>query len=402
MENIKNLLQHVKIIKKKYDDISEITGENYNIFDILNINCEELKHSLFISNLLDTKGKHKQNDLFLKLFIDEIQDKFISDKNVILKHFNTEKSISITENHIGYKSEDRSNGGRIDILINDGHYNIIIENKINAGDQEKQMYRYYNFDKNAPLIYLTLRDELPSKESITHENETLRENIDFISISYKNEIKNWIQSCIKAAFNKPLIRETLIQYQFLINELTNQSNNNKMSQEIRSLINNENIELIALLNNEVQIITKELKEQVLNSFKNEPIEKINSEIDLKVVIGEDGDGLFIGYSLLKDDKNISNEHKNKGYFEIFSKANPDLKIYSTDWLFVWYNPLDYVKKQKLFHDKNNNINYKEIIDFYQNNKLSLLEFIENLKTEEREYRKRFISILKTNNENENS
>ena len=35
--NAKNLLSQVNIIKKKYDDLAEYTGENYNIFSVLGI-----------------------------------------------------------------------------------------------------------------------------------------------------------------------------------------------------------------------------------------------------------------------------------------------------------------------------------------------------------------------------
>jgi hypothetical protein len=50
MEKIKTLLQHVELIKNKYEEISKITGESFNVFDILNVSSDEVKHSLFISN----------------------------------------------------------------------------------------------------------------------------------------------------------------------------------------------------------------------------------------------------------------------------------------------------------------------------------------------------------------
>jgi hypothetical protein len=112
-----------------------------------------------------------------------------------------------------------------------------------------------------------LGDELPTKDSITLDNETLQENIDFVSISYKNEIKKWIQSCIKAVYNKPLIRETLIQYEYLINELTNQSNNIKMTEEIINLITQDldKFEVYQdLINQQNNIYT-----HLINKLKNE-------------------------------------------------------------------------------------------------------------------------------------
>ena len=268
--NINHLLQQVDLISKKYEQIEELTGENFNVFDILGVRSNELSHSSFICYLLDVKGKHGQKDLFLKLFIKQLENRFTGDKAQVLNKFQTERSHSITEMSLGNKSKDVSNGGRIDIIIKDGTDNIIIENKIYASDQEKQLVRYSNYDRNAPLIYLTLGDEMPSKDSISHEQEVLKENADFISISYKNDIKNWLQECIKIVYDKPLIRETLRQYVFLINELTNQSNNKIMSKEIINILTKDensfdSFQKIINVQNEVYIkITEKLKDQIQN------------------------------------------------------------------------------------------------------------------------------------------
>lgn len=274
MSEMKNLLQHVSIINKKYDDLAELSGENFNVFDILNLNSDEVKHSLFISNLLNAKGKHGQKDLFLKLFINQILNRFENqDKEYVLKSFKTNTSNSVTEKSIGNKSEDVSNGGRIDIIINDGQHNIIIENKIYASDQEKQLFRYYNFDKKAPLIYLTLGDEKPTDYSIRHEDNILQPNHDFISISYKDDIKLWLIECIKSIYDKPFIRETLSQYLNLINELTNQSNNHKMNNEIIEILisNKDYFESAVLINqnleNAKKTIYKEFGKSLLGLLK---------------------------------------------------------------------------------------------------------------------------------------
>jgi hypothetical protein len=258
---IQNLLQHVGLIRQKYEDFAEITGENFNVFDILNVSTNEMSHSSFVCFLLDVKAKHGQKDLFLKLFINQIKNLFEDDKNEILIHFDTLNSHAITEKSIGNKSEDVSNGGRIDIIINDGKNNIIIENKIYASDQEKQMMRYYNYDSNAPLIYLSLGDENPSEDSISHSDKKLEINKDFISISYRSDIKKWIEECVKAVYDKPLIRETLRQYVFLINELTNQSNNKKMSEEIVDIMKKNINDSLTIYKN-----IDKLKFEVLNRF----------------------------------------------------------------------------------------------------------------------------------------
>jgi len=86
MDNLKNLLNQVSIIQKKYDDLAEYSGEHYNVFDILGVTGNELSHSAILTNLLNAKGKHGQKDLFLKIFLNLIKDKFeeSSQKSLIL------------------------------------------------------------------------------------------------------------------------------------------------------------------------------------------------------------------------------------------------------------------------------------------------------------------------------
>lgn len=233
MNNIKNLLQQVSIIQKKYDDLAEYSGEHYNVFDILGVRSDELSHSAILTNLLDARGKHGQKDVFLKLFIEQINP--FLEKSRYSEHINsfvTEKATAKKEIHIGGVKCETAEGGRVDIVVSSGYKHLVIENKIYAGDQDQQLLRYDNHYKNDPIIYLTLNGGKPSEFS----RGTLVLGTDIICISYKVEITNWLEKCIKEMVNKPIIRETLNQYLFLIKSLTNQSNNNKMSEEITNII----------------------------------------------------------------------------------------------------------------------------------------------------------------------
>lgn len=232
MQKLKHLLKQLEIVQNKYDQFAEKSGEHFNVFDVLGVRTNELSHSAIIGNLLNVKGKHGQKDAFLKLFINEIRDKFHDEnRNLIITNFKTENSFLQIEKGIGRVDLENNFGGRIDILLNDGKSNIIIENKVYAGDQDKQLLRYFEFDKNAPLLYLTLDGKEPSANS----KNDLKVSNQFICISYKVEIKNWLEKCIKEMVNKPIIRETLNQYLYLINLLTNQlPNDHKM--EVKALI----------------------------------------------------------------------------------------------------------------------------------------------------------------------
>ena len=231
--NISNLLSQVSIIKNKYDDLAEYTGENYNIFNVLGVYHDELSHSAIIGDLLNAKGKHGQKDTFLKLFLKELPSfENNSSQFKVIETFKTANSRVFIEKHIGKVNYENGEGGRIDILINDGKNNIIIENKVWAGDQYLQLVRYNNQDKNAPILYLTL----DGKEPNTSSRDNLKLGETFICISYKDTIKKWLENCIKEMANKPIIRESLNQYLVLVKQLTNQSTNNKMKEEIINLL----------------------------------------------------------------------------------------------------------------------------------------------------------------------
>lgn len=254
---IENLLEKALIIKRKNADIEEYTGENFNIFNILNLNNKELIHSAFIGNLLNVQGNHGQKDLFLKLFIAEIKDLFFENdqKILLLNNFETLNSYVKIEEYLGLVNYESEEGGRADIVIKNNKHQLVIENKIYALDQPSQLIRYKKYYSNSPILYLTLNGDIPSNNS---QKDLINGN-DFICISYKNNIINWIEKCIKEMANKPIIRETLNQYLTLIKQLTNQTTNNKMEQELTDLIlsneNNYNA-FKALLQNQNDITSK--------------------------------------------------------------------------------------------------------------------------------------------------
>lgn len=261
MYKINNLLQQVSIIQKKYDDLAEYSGEYYNVFDILGVRSDELSHSAILVNLMDARGKHGQKDTFLKLFIEQIKPSLENSKYTEhINSFDTEKATANKEIHIGQVNLQTAEGGRVDIVISSGDKHIIIENKIYAGDQNQQLLRYDKQYKNDPIIYLTLNGDIPSE--VSRGNLVL--NTDFICISYKVDISNWLEKCIKEMANKPIIRETLNQYLFLIKSLTNQSNNNKMSEEILKILmkDKDSFESAKLITNTIKKIESDLNRKL--------------------------------------------------------------------------------------------------------------------------------------------
>lgn len=239
MNNVTELLHSVDKIRTRYNEIARLTGENYNLFEILNVETKEYIHTYFLADMLNPKGIHGLGNLPLKLFLQEIEkDALFSDD---LRVF--------AEKDYGVIDKQNTLGGRIDIsLENLSGKSILIENKIYARDQENQLLRYYNTFKDRGdsfILYLTLDGKTPTDQSITNtsKEESLTES-DYLCISYKDHIIKWLKKCHKKAIDLPLLRETLKQYIALINILTGNSTNRKMSKEIGSQLaqSKENIE----------------------------------------------------------------------------------------------------------------------------------------------------------------
>ena len=277
MENLQKILDEVKLIWKK----SEVEkaeahkrGEHFNIFNVLDLTSDETRtHSAFIAELLDPNGSHGLGDQFLQSFVNTID---------CLKswHFDTQSARVHKELSIGGKNEDCSEGGRIDIVVESNGKAIIIENKIYAGDQEKQLVRYYNYgtknySNGIRLLYLTLNGDDASEYS----HEKLVVNEDYYAIAYNHEISDWLQRCIEFSARQPLVRETLIQYQNLINQLT-MNNMDKNSQEelLKLMSDPKNIDSICSILN----LEAKWREQIFNSYVLTPLKEKFKELDIEL------------------------------------------------------------------------------------------------------------------------
>lgn len=225
VNEVKQLLSQVVTIESKYNQIAKATGDYYNLFEILRIEEKEVKHSAFIADLLDVEGYHSQDDTFLRLFVRVLKklDKIPKD----FPEFNYSNVKTETEKNIGPITDDE--GGRIDILIYDYTTAIIIENKIYAPVQPKQITRYRNYAKrfnNFRILYLNLDGRAPQNQ----------EGVPDAIITYQEVILPWLQECIKECTSKPKIRESIAQYIQTIKYLSGMSTNNEKNIEIGRLI----------------------------------------------------------------------------------------------------------------------------------------------------------------------
>lgn len=207
LNSIRDLLQKSAILaaqNKAAKAESRLRGEAFNVFKVCGVNHYENSHSAIIAEWLNPLGSHGQNDLFLSLFLrwsaDDFADGFCTSRASVFTEYSTDE-------------------GRLDILIEDNAGRaVIIENKIYAGDQGTQLKRYERFAQkkyhagNYRLLYLTLDGSEASDQS--------GEGVDYEPISYQTTIISWLEDCICAVYDKPFLRESMIQYKKLVLQLT--------------------------------------------------------------------------------------------------------------------------------------------------------------------------------------
>lgn len=276
MENLQLLLSEVKRIREKSEaerTAADRRGENFNIFNVLGVTSDETRtHSAFIAELLNPNGSHGLGDQFLRSFVDTIDCLRSWD-------FDTKSAKVYKELSIGGKNEDCTEGGRIDIVVEANGKAIIIENKIYAGDQENQLVRYYNYctktcSSGFRLLYLTLNGD----DASVYSREKLVVNDDYYTVAYNHEISDWLQRCIESSARHPLVRETLIQYQNLINQLTMNSMDKNSQEELLKLMSDrKNIDSIcSILNMEAK-----WREKIFNLYVLTPLKDKFQGLDIE-------------------------------------------------------------------------------------------------------------------------
>lgn len=187
------------------EEIEKHRGTKFNIFSILGMERREVDtHSYFIYELINPNGTHFQGNKYLKIFIESVLN---------IKDFEL-KGVKVGRETFTDTSR------RIDFTIENETYYIAIELKIDAGDQDKQLYDYYHFAKKKKekvgLYYLTPDGREASNKSLYGIKECK-------PISFSNHLIDFLEISIEKSANLPIIRESLIQYKYLIEKITNQS-----------------------------------------------------------------------------------------------------------------------------------------------------------------------------------
>lgn len=228
IQNVAQLLGSAGQIVKHQKEIAALRGENFNIFSILGMESKEnATHSAFLGELLNPKGSHLKGACFLDLFLKVVGHS---------PEFKSDSAQLILEHYIGPRDDAAKTGGRIDIFLRDPLGNSIsIENKIYAVDQYAQVERYYKYNQaRNKVYYLTLFGVDPSEDS----KGKLISSEHFIPISYSTHILDWLQLCLQASVESPLLRESIKQYILLIKKLTGNMQNQANDEMTRLILSN--------------------------------------------------------------------------------------------------------------------------------------------------------------------
>lgn len=214
MEKINSVLEKYKKLEPQLRELDLYEAGHFNLFEIMKINYYEvLVHTPVLCNLLDPKGSHAQGDLFYQRFIETVFDRE-----------DAARFTSYDKNRVKVQDELFTRFGQIDIFVQHNSttnpYLWIIENKIFAGDQENQLFRYYEYaksiqgfdDRNIRVLYLKPFEGNPSAHSIDSKSlEVLSGSGVFKIISYEKHILPWLQSCLEE-IKAPVVKYTVLQY----------------------------------------------------------------------------------------------------------------------------------------------------------------------------------------------
>ena len=299
-----------ELLQKAYEKSKEYLYEDSSKFNLLSIigkdRDEAHIHSKIIYNLLSQNWGKKDKDTFLTLFLKEIG---IEDKNIYNKTWEVKRERAFDLEAIR---------GRLDFEIKSKECIYIIEMKIDADDQPDQLIRYQKFAKEQhkkyKIFYLTLDGHNASKKSIGENSEENKE-IEYTNISFKENILNWLENCLKLVEGKENKSACIKQYIASINKILGEENIRikdnilKSKEDIKTAIT-----IYEKLNEDLQETLKDFFKELKNKLKDVEPKPIYNENYIKDYYNyrldtdvEDWPGIFI----------ILDEVKSKNFYFVF-------------------------------------------------------------------------------------
>lgn len=382
-----------EIIKFYNSEEYQKLNEYYNrstIFEVLGIQRNETRHSKFLKWLLDPTSNHQLGDVPMRKFLrllckseklnEELKTKFLSNKYMISDCIiETEKCLNQQKNKKCLKQQ-KDKSGRVDLFLllkigdndNDNDVAIVVENKINAAEEQ------------IPVSKINDEDAKKYFDKISDENGEIGQTVFY---QYWMD-KNWEKT------NKIFVYLTpdgsncksedyiKITYQNIVDYVIDPIMLMNLTTETRFFIKEYLRTLSILAADEEENSEKKTLKSIIATSKNETsyLKKIGEDSDIKPLIeaayknrGNDG---AEGWEekCLKDfwDKNktllasILKETDEMKYQEITNEKsqNPTIIIYNGRHYnhnseFVWQVVSDYVKSEKIKDIKDLKAKFKE-------------------------------------------
>lgn len=176
----------------------------FNIFNILHLTRDELRHSIFLRTLFDPMGGHGQGMLFLESFLQFCLRKY-PDFPVLPDNLSSTRWEVFAEYPI--------QTGRIDIVISNSSIGclFIIENKVDAYEQSHQIERYAQWMQQNKMVY-------PYQAIIflttTGYPAISAGGVPYYRLSYRRDVSAWLEELLKNdQIKAPGVKEVVRQYQ---------------------------------------------------------------------------------------------------------------------------------------------------------------------------------------------
>lgn len=192
------------------------TKGRFNVFTVLRGARKEAGlHTPWLAYLLNPTETHDCGDLFLRLFLKRISAGVQPHDIAGASFAPLVLGMPDAARHAKVSPESRIEGDQPDIRIDLPQWGeIIIENKIDAGEGERQLARYAGLLQKAKhpgrdtlLLFLTPKGD-PSEQPVV--------GFEYYRISYAKHILDWLEDCLRETYQYININQALQQYRNVV------------------------------------------------------------------------------------------------------------------------------------------------------------------------------------------
>lgn len=332
-----NVLKNISEIINLNNDNARKNKENFNILECLTrFHLEEL-HSKLLGYLLNPLSDHDCGDVFLRLFLDELElPDIVGDlePKIVLEKF------------IGRKDVNKEMYGFIDLYIETDKNIIVIENKLTAKDQEDQLMRYNKYcecmnGKDSKLFYLTIWG------SKSPEAEKYNGQIKYQPISYRTTILSWLEKCMESAEISPyknVVAGIKSYYDILKQRILHLPNMNAINETSDILLKSENREILANIDS-INATFKEARNRALKEFWLLVETAVKERLDDNWLID-----FHKSYSIDERHGHLALHHKDRDYLDVcFQPLYCHLEHHTNECLLALWQNQDIDNKEVLEH-----------------------------------------------------